>query len=113
MPPPTRTIYSKTMALRAFDSDEAPYVTFETTMGLVELELYWDHAPKTCKNFVELVKQGYYDGNLFHRIEKDFLIQGGDPTETGRGGESWYGGYFDDEIHPELKHSKMGVLSMA
>merc|ERR1712182_136284 len=74
---------------------------------------YWNHAPRTCKNFLELSKKGYYDGTPFHRIIRDFMIQGGDPTGTGRGGESIYGASFEDEIHPGLKHTGAGILSMA
>merc|ERR1712112_132301 len=82
-------------------------------MGEMEVELYWQHAPKTCKNFYELSKRGYYDNTKFHRIIRDFMIQGGDPTGTGRGGESIYGKNFEDEIHPQLKHTGAGVVSMA
>jgi len=88
-------------------------VVLDTSMGTFTLELYWDHAPKTCKNMVELVKKGYYDGTVFHRIIKDFMIQGGDPTGTGRGGESIYGKNFADELSKELKHTGAGILSMA
>jgi len=77
------------------------------------IELYWDHAPKTCKNFVELSRRGYFDDTIFHRVIREFMIQGGDPTGTGRGGASIYGKEFDDEIHPNLKHTGAGVLSMA
>lgn len=88
-------------------------VVFETSLGDVQLELYWDHAPKTCKNFAELTKRGYYNGVLFHRIVSDFMIQGGDPTGTGRGGTSIYGERFEDEIHPELRFTGAGILAMA
>ncbi|CAO3621443.1 unnamed protein product [Cunninghamella blakesleeana] len=88
-------------------------VLLETSMGPVEIELYWNHAPKTCKNFYELAKRGYYDGVSFHRIISDFMIQGGDPTGTGRGGQSIYGEKFADEIHQGLKHTGAGILSMA
>ncbi|KAI8098078.1 peptidyl-prolyl cis-trans isomerase-like 1 [Gilbertella persicaria] len=88
-------------------------VILDTSMGPIHIELYWDHAPKTCKNFYELAKRGYYDGVSFHRIIADFMIQGGDPTGTGRGGTSIYGEKFEDEIHPELKHTGAGILSMA
>jgi len=88
-------------------------VVLYTTMGEIEIELYWAHAPKTCKNFFELAKRGYYDNTIFHRIIRDFMIQGGDPTGTGRGGESIYGRHFEDEIHPNLKHTGAGVISMA
>ncbi|XP_059152173.1 peptidyl-prolyl cis-trans isomerase-like 1 [Physella acuta] len=88
-------------------------VTFETTMGNIVIELYWKHAPNTCRNFAELTRRGYYNGIKFHRIIKDFMIQGGDPTGTGRGGASIYGKNFDDEITEDLKHTGAGVLSMA
>ncbi|KAK3102214.1 hypothetical protein FSP39_009653 [Pinctada imbricata] len=82
-------------------------------MGVIVLELYWKHTPNTCRNFAELARRGYYNGTKFHRIIKDFMIQGGDPTGTGRGGASIYGKEFDDEIHQELKHAGAGILSMA
>src|SRR6218665_2905557 len=83
------------------------------SLGTFEVELYWDEAPKTCKNFAELAKAGYYDGTIFHRIIPDFMVQGGDPTGTGRGGRSIYGEKFDDEITRQLKHTGGGILSMA
>uniref|UniRef100_A0A1I8EFR4 Peptidyl-prolyl cis-trans isomerase n=1 Tax=Wuchereria bancrofti TaxID=6293 RepID=A0A1I8EFR4_WUCBA len=83
------------------------------SMGMICIELYWDHAPRTCKNFAELARRGYYNGTIFHRIIADFMIQGGDPTGTGRGGASIYGDRFPDEIHDNLKHSGAGVISMA
>lgn len=92
---------------------EHPRVVVETTLGQFELELYHNHAPKTCYNFQELAKLGYYDGTIFHRVIKDFMIQGGDPTGTGRGGESVFGGKFEDEITRDLKHTGAGILSMA
>jgi peptidyl-prolyl cis-trans isomerase-like 1 len=76
-------------------------------------ELYWDEAPKTCRNFAELAKRGYYNRTVFHRLIRDFMVQGGDPTGTGRGGESIYGGKFQDELTPKLKHTGAGILSMA
>lgn len=82
-------------------------------MGDLKIELYWKHAPNTCRNFAELARRGYYNGTIFHRIIPDFMIQGGDPTGTGRGGTSIYGPEFADEIHPELKHTGAGILSMA
>ncbi|KAF9261414.1 hypothetical protein L218DRAFT_930921 [Marasmius fiardii PR-910] len=88
-------------------------VVFETSLGDIQFELYWDHAPKTCKNFAELSKRGYYNGVVFHRIIPDFMIQGGDPTGTGRGGTSIYGQRFEDEIHPELRFTGAGILAMA
>ncbi|KAI6131917.1 cyclophilin-like domain-containing protein [Pisolithus croceorrhizus] len=88
-------------------------VVLETSLGDVQLELYWEHAPRTCKNFAELTKRGYYNGVIFHRIIADFMIQGGDPTGTGRGGTSIYGQRFEDEIHPELRFTGAGILAMA
>ncbi|KAJ3316050.1 heme binding [Boothiomyces sp. JEL0838] len=88
-------------------------VTIQTSIGTFTVELYFKHAPKTCENFYQLAKQGYYNDTIFHRVIKDFMIQGGDPTATGRGGSSVYGGKFEDEIHPELQHTGAGILSMA
>ena len=88
-------------------------MVMETSIGQFELELYHAHAPKTCYNFQELTRLGYYNGTTFHRIIKDFMCQGGDPTGSGRGGESVFGGKFEDEISRELKHTGAGILSMA
>jgi len=88
-------------------------VVLETSLGDVQLELYWDHAPRTCKNFAELAKRGYYNGVIIHRIIADFMIQTGDPTGTGRGGTSIYGQKFEDEIHPDLRFTGAGILAMA
>jgi len=88
-------------------------VTFETSMGNFDVELYWKHAPKTCRNFAELARRGYYNRVKFHRVIKGFMAQTGDPTATGKGGASIYGPHFDDEIHPDLKHTGAGILSMA
>jgi peptidyl-prolyl cis-trans isomerase B (cyclophilin B) len=85
-------------------------VRIETNRGAVELELYPRHAPKTVNNFVFLVREGFYDGVVFHRVISDFMIQGGDPTGTGRGGPGYR---FEDELAGNpLIHGK-GVLSMA
>mmetsp|Transcript_10539 Transcript_10539/g.30006 ORF Transcript_10539/g.30006 Transcript_10539/m.30006 type:complete len:161 (+) Transcript_10539:98-580(+) len=91
----------------------APRVALETSMGTITVELYTRHAPRSCKNFQQLAAKGYYDGVVFHRVIKDFMIQGGDPTGTGRGGESIYGAKFEDEIKRDLKHTGAGILSMA
>ena len=85
----------------------------ETTQGTIEFKLFCDVAPKTCDNFTGLIKKGYYDGVIFHRIIKDFMIQGGDPTGTGRGGESLWGGKFEDEVSPSVKFDRPGLLAMA
>jgi peptidyl-prolyl cis-trans isomerase-like 1 len=88
-------------------------VVLETTMGNIVLELYTEHAPKTCQNFSTLATRNYYNDTIFHRIIPDFMIQGGDPTGTGRGGASIYGEKFEDEIRNDLKHTGAGILSMA
>lgn len=88
-------------------------VALETTSGTIIVELYWKHAPQTCTNFAELARRGYYDKTKFHRIIRGFMIQGGDPTATGRGGASIYGPQFADEFHKELKHTGAGIMSMA
>ena len=88
-------------------------VALDTTIGTIVVELYNDHAPKTCKNFATLAQRNYFNGLIFHRIISNFMIQGGDPTGTGRGGESIYGEKFEDEISPALKHTGAGILSMA
>ncbi|ESN94576.1 hypothetical protein HELRODRAFT_95757 [Helobdella robusta] len=92
---------------------QPPCVIVETSMGKMEVELYWKHAPRTCANFAELARRGYYNNVKFHRIIKDFMVQGGDPTATGRGGASIYGRSFEDEISADLKHTGAGILSMA
>lgn len=63
-------------------------------MGELDLELWPKEAPKACRNFVQLCMEGYYDGTIFHRVVKDFIVQGGDPTGTGEGGESIFDGHF-------------------
>ena len=92
---------------------ENPIVVLETNQGDITLELYPKVAPKAVKNFIELSKKGYYDGLIFHRVIKGFMIQGGDPTGTGRGGESIYGGVFDNEYAPNVVFDKPGILAMA
>ena len=83
-----------------------------TTLGDISIRLFGDKVPRTVENFVTHAKNGYYDGLIFHRVIKDFMIQGGDPTGTGCGGESIYGEKFEDEFHPEL-HNIKGALAMA
>lgn len=83
-----------------------------TSLGDISIRLFGDKVPRTVKNFVTHAQNGYYDGLIFHRVIKDFMIQGGDPTGTGCGGESIYGEKFEDEFHPEL-HNIKGALSMA
>ena len=95
------------------NTSEDVFAVMQTNMGTMEIELFADRAPKTVENFVGLSEKGYYDGIIFHRVIDNFMIQGGDPTGTGRGGESFWGGYFPDEFHPDLKHDAKGILSMA
>jgi peptidyl-prolyl cis-trans isomerase-like 1 len=117
--------------ITTMSSAEASYVTFETSVGSFTVELYKAHAPKvctlprvmvqrwtrtdiqTCNNFSKLAERGYYNGVVFHRIIPGFMIQGGDPTGTGRGGTSVYGDKFADEIHPDLRFVGAGILAMA
>ena len=88
-------------------------ITLHTNFGNIKIELYCDLTPITCKNFLALCAKGYYDGSKFHRNIKGFILQGGDPTGTGKGGESIYGKYFNDEFAKELSHDKRGIVSMA
>lgn len=90
-----------------------PTIVMETTQGNIEIVLFADIAPKTCENFLGLAKKGYYNGVIFHRVIKDFMIQGGDPTGTGRGGESIWGKSFNDEFHKDKTFNKKGLLAMA
>jgi peptidyl-prolyl cis-trans isomerase B (cyclophilin B) len=92
------------------DTQKIYRVTIETNRGDMELELYPEYAPKTVNNFVFLAQEGFYDGIVFHRVISDFMIQGGDPTGTGRGGPGYK---FEDEVAENpLKH-ETGVISMA
>lgn len=91
----------------------APVAVVDTTMGRIVFRLFPDKAPRACENFTLLARKGYYDGVIFHRVINNFMIQGGDPTGTGRGGESAWGGVFGDEFSPDLTHDKAGTVSMA
>jgi cyclophilin family peptidyl-prolyl cis-trans isomerase len=82
----------------------------ETDKGTMVIELFADKTPITVNNFVFLAREGYYDNVIFHRVIADFMVQGGDPTGTGRGGPGYK---FQDEFVPSLKHDKQGILSMA
>ena len=94
------------------NAGQNPHVMLETTAGNIELELYPDIAPLAVENFMTHIKDGYYNGVAFHRIIKNFMIQGGDPTESGRGGESIWKKEFKDEFK-NLTFDKVGVLAMA
>ncbi len=88
-------------------------VVIETSMGTIEVALFRADAPKAVENFVKLAQKGYYDGLIFHRVIDKFMIQGGDPKGNGTGGESIYGAPFEDEISPNHKFDKPGLLAMA
>ncbi len=90
--------------------EDGDFVMMETSMGNIKIKLYTDKAPITTTNFKNLVKKGFYNGIIFHRVIDGFMIQGGDPTGTGTGGS---GETIKDEFGPGLKHSKKGILSMA
>jgi len=82
----------------------------ETEIGTITVRLFAERAPRTVNNFAFLAREGFYDGTIFHRVIKDFMAQGGDPTGTGTGGPGYR---FEDEFHRELVHDKPGILSMA
>lgn len=89
------------------------YVRVVTTKGNLNLELHCNMVFKTCDNFIKLCEKKYYNNTVFHRLIKHFMVQGGDPTGTGHGGESIFGAPFEDEFKPNLSHSQQGILSMA
>jgi len=85
-------------------------ITLDTDQGAIDLRLFADRAPRTVANFLNLARRGFYDGLTVHRVVDNFMIQGGDPDGTGRGGPGYE---FDDEFHPDLRHDQAGILSMA
>ncbi|NNF05575.1 MAG: peptidylprolyl isomerase [Candidatus Eisenbacteria bacterium] len=98
------------------DGDPGPeteVAVIKTNKGDVKIRFYPKVAPKTVANFKGLAAKDYYDGVTFHRVIKQFMIQGGDPTGTGRGGSSLWGGKFEDETDPSLTFSRPGLLAMA
>lgn len=103
----------KVKELMTLNDNEILVAEINTTMGEIEIELFPQKTPKTVENFVGLATKGYYDGIIFHRVIDQFMIQGGDPTGTGTGGQSYFGGSFEDEFHSDLKHNTPGILSMA
>ncbi len=92
------------------DPQKTYTATIQTDDGDIVLQLFADKTPNTVNNFVFLAREGFYDGVIFHRVIDNFMVQGGDPTGTGRGGPGYS---FADEFHPELRHDGPGVLSMA
>ena len=104
---------SKVMSDSTATTDSILVATIKTNMGDIEIKLFEKLTPKTVENFVGLAKKGYYNGVIFHRVIDKFMIQGGDPTGTGRGGQSIWGKSFEDEIVPSLVFDKPGYLAMA
>lgn len=94
----------------ALDPQKHYSATLHTDKGDIVISLFADKTPRTVNNFVFLARQNFYDGTIFHRVIKDFMVQGGDPTGSGRGGPGYQ---FKDEFDPKLRHDKPGVLSMA
>jgi peptidyl-prolyl cis-trans isomerase B (cyclophilin B) len=94
----------------SIDSNKSYTATFDTTKGQIVCELFASDAPKTVNNFVFLAKEKFYDGTVFHRVIADFMVQGGDPTGTGRGGPGYK---FEDEVSGNSRKHKVGSLSMA
>jgi len=92
---------------------EETIVVLETNQGNIEIKLKSGIAPKACENFIKLAEKGYYNGLIFHRVIKGFMIQGGDPTGTGMGGDSVWGKPFEDEVTPPAKFDAAGILAMA
>lgn len=103
----------KTMSDSTISADSIIVAQINTNMGTIECELLPDVAPKACDNFIGLAKKGYYNGLIFHRVIENFMIQGGDPNGNGTGGESIWGGFFDDEFNQDIKFDSAGVLAMA
>ena len=81
-------------------------VTLHTSNGDIKVEVFCDLVSRASENFLALAASGYYDNSVFHRNMKGFMLQGGDPTGTGKGGESIFGGTFEDEFHADLRHGK-------
>ena len=94
-------------------AENVPVVVLETNRGTIELKMFPRAAPLAVENFVKLVKKGYYDGVIFHRVIRGFMIQGGDPTGTGMGGESIWGKEFKNEYAPNLVFDRPYLLAMA
>eukprot|EP00892_Ulva_mutabilis_P002464 jgi/Ulvmu1/12218/UM086_0008.1 len=107
----TKNEYVRTLKSRC-PSDRG-YLTLKTSRGPLNIELACELVPRTCENFLVLCEMGYYTGTIFHRSIRNFMVQGGDPTGTGKGGDSIYGATFADEFDNRLLHSRRGVLAMA
>lgn len=88
-------------------------VTILTTLGDLKVELFCREVPRLCENFLALLASGSYSGTPFHRLMAGFMVQGGDPTGTGKGGECLWGGHLADDFSAPIQHSARGVVSMA
>jgi len=99
--------------LITLNENEKLIAKFSTNLGDFDIELFANRVPKTVENFVGLSLKHYYENVTFHRVIDNFMIQGGDPTGTGMGGDSYWGGNFEDEFQPDLIHNTAGILSMA
>ena len=108
-----RILFFLTLALATSLFAQNPVVEMKTNRGTITLELYPDIAPKAVENFIKLSQKGYYNGTIFHRVIKNFMIQGGDPTGTGMGGQSIWGKEFENEYKPNVVFDKPGLLAMA
>jgi len=105
--------YSQVQAEGDLAMKKKTIVVIETTQGPIEVALLSDVAPKACENFLQLAQKEYYNGIAFHRVIKNFMIQGGDPTGTGAGGSSCWGKSFEDEVSAKVKFDHPGFLAMA
>lgn len=105
--------YSQVQAEGETSMKKNTIVVIETNQGNIEIALKMDIAPKACENFLQLAQKKYYEGTIFHRVIKGFMIQGGDPTGTGAGGNSIWGKSFEDEFNSNVKFDKPGLLAMA
>lgn len=109
----TQTNQEREMMNTTETPDSITVAVIRTNMGTFEAELFAEQTPKTVENFTGLAKKGYYNGVIFHRVIDGFVIQGGDPTGTGRGGQSIWGKPFPDEFDKSLRHDGPGIFSMA
>ena len=106
-------LFSLTFFLGGISMADEQKVVLETNQGAIVIKLFPGTAPKAVENFMGLTKKGYYNGIIFHRVIKGFMIQGGDPTGTGRAGESLWGEPFEDEVSENVKFDRKGLVAMA
>ncbi|CAI5466602.1 unnamed protein product [Closterium sp. Yama58-4] len=111
--PPTGLLGATMSSIYVLEPPTQGKVVVTTTLGDLDIELWPREAPKAVRNFVQLCLEGYYDKTIFHRIIPGFMVQGGDPTGTGTGGESIYGEPFKDEFHSRLRFSHRGLVACA